>query len=247
MNSTTVQNRVVVWFSCGAASAVSAKLMLEKYGNRVAVVYCNTLASENRDNIRFLRDAEKWFGQSVTIIESEKYYDIDEVFWDTKYMAGPQGARCTVEMKKLPRFKFQRPDDLHVFGYTAEEQPRIERFEANNHDLRLEWPLRDRGFSKDDCFAIIKFAGIELPRMYQLGYRNNNCVGCVKATSPKYWNSIRRDFPEVFNKRAIQSRALGARLTRYKGQRLFLDELPADVFTGKDESISCGPECGVTK
>ncbi len=34
-------SRIVVWFSCGAASAVAAKLAVEKYNN-VMVVYCDT-------------------------------------------------------------------------------------------------------------------------------------------------------------------------------------------------------------
>ena len=35
------------------------------------------------------------------------------------------------------------------------------------------------------------------PLMYDLGYPNNNCIGCVKG-GMGYWNHIRKDFPEVF-------------------------------------------------
>lgn len=31
--------------------------------------------------------------------------------------------------------------------------------------------------------------------MYDLGYANNNCIGCVKG-GIGYWNKIRIDFPE---------------------------------------------------
>jgi len=79
--------------------------------------------------------------------------------------------------------------------------------------------------------------------MYELGYSNNNCIGCVKATSAKYWNKIRADFPEHFERRAQQSRELGVRLTRVDGERVFLDELPEDYLFGEMESISCGPDC----
>ena len=37
--------------------------------------------------------------------------------------------------------------------------------------------------------------------MYKLGYNNNNCIGCVKG-GQAYWNKIRIDFPETFNKMA---------------------------------------------
>jgi PP-loop superfamily ATP-utilizing enzyme len=39
--------RVLVWFSCGAASAVAAKLAVEKYGDQCEVLYCDTLAYEH--------------------------------------------------------------------------------------------------------------------------------------------------------------------------------------------------------
>jgi hypothetical protein len=105
--------------------------------------------------------------------------------------------------------------------------------------------LGDYQLTRDMCLDIIKAVGIQLPKMYELGYRNNNCIGCVKATSAKYWNMVRRDFPHVFQRRVEQSRELGVRLTRYKGERVFLDELPPNYLSGKLEDVSCGPECGV--
>ena len=236
--------RTIVWFSCGAASAVAAKLVLPSYED-VILVYCDTLASESQDNYRFMRDVEQWLQVPVTIISSKKYRDIDEVFEKTRYMAGISGARCTVEMKKVPRFEFQRPDDTHVFGYTAGEEKRAIRFEKNNHDLNVRWPLIHHGYTKQMCFDVLKEAGIELPQMYKQGYRNNNCIGCVKATSIKYWTMIRRDYPEVFARRSRQSRELGVRLTRLKGERIFIDEIPIDQNPkqGELENISCGPEC----
>lgn len=236
--------RVVVWFSCGAASAVAAKLAVEKYGPvRTAVVYCDTMASEHPDNQRFFDDVERWIGRRIHRIRSEKYTTVDEVFEKRRYMSGIAGAPCTVEMKKVPRFEFQRADDVHIFGLTSDERRRIERFSQENFDLSLEWLLRDAGITKDRCLEIVEEAGIALPVMYGLGYKNNNCLGCVKATSTKYWNAIRRDFPEVFELRAKQSREIGARLTRVHGQRIFLDELPLDSDDGVLENISCGPDC----
>lgn len=131
--------RVIAWFSCGAASAVAAKKAIEKYGSAVEVVYCNTMVSEHDDNVRFMADVENWLGVKVLRLSSDKYASVDDVFTQTHYMAGPQGARCTVEMKKVPRFKFQRADDIHVFGFTNDpkELKRIANFEFNNPDMSL--------------------------------------------------------------------------------------------------------------
>ena len=235
--------RVVAWFSCGAASAVAARVALEKYGDRCVVVYCDTMASEHPDNARFMADVERWLGVKVLRLK-DGWTKVDEVFAKRQYMSGPQGACCTVAMKKVPRFKFQNADDIHVFGFTSDEGKRIKDFEGNNPDMALEWVLRDRGMTKPDCFDVLRGAGITLPAMYGLGYRNNNCIGCVKASSRAYWTKIRQDFPEVFAARAKQSREIGCRLTRVNNKRVFLDELPAGVWKrGKMENISCGPEC----
>jgi hypothetical protein len=147
-------------------------------------------------------------------------------------------------MKKIPRRLYQRDDDLHVFGFTVEEHDRIADFEGNNPELDCEWILRDRFIRKADCFDILRQANIELPAMYALGFRNNNCLGCVKATSPAYWNLTRRYFPSVFFLRAAQSREIGCRLARLNGERIFLDELPPDAG-GEMENVSCGPQCGL--
>lgn len=242
----TDETRVVVWFSCGAASAVAAKLAVEKYGTeRVVLAYCDVLSTEHPDNARFMRDVERWVGLPVRVLRSEDYESVDDVFERTRYMAGIKGARCTVEMKKRPRFAFQRPDDVHVFGMTADEGRRIERFERNNPELSLAWLLRDGGVTKQQCYELLEAAAITLPVMYGLGFKNNNCIGCVKATSIAYWRKVREHFPETFARRARQSRELGVRLTRLRGVRIFIDEIPEDQPDEPvTEDVSCGPECG---
>jgi hypothetical protein len=235
--------RTLCWFSCGAASAVASKLMADKYGAQVELLYCNTLASEHPDNTRFKADVEQWVGLPVIVIGHARYTTVEQVFERERYMSGIAGAKCTVEMKKKPRFAYQRADDRHVFGLTADEGKRIATFEKNNPELILEWPLRDAGLSKADCLNMIRAAGIAIPTMYHLGFSNNNCLGCVKSQSPAYWNKIRQHFPAVFASRAEQSRRLGVKLIKIKGVRTFLDELPADSTEDLKEDLSCGPQC----
>jgi hypothetical protein len=237
--------RVIVWFSCGAASAVAAKKAIEKYGaDAVTVVYCDTSINEHADNVRFFIDVENWLGKRVDRIMSDSMHSVEDVFDSRQYMSGPYGAPCTVELKKKPRFAFQHADDVNIFGLTADEKKRIIEFSQRNPELNLEWILLDSKITKTECFRILSRAGIKLPTLYSLGYRNNNCLGCVKATSAKYWNMVRRDFPTVFQKRAKQSRDIGCRLTRMEGKRIFLDELPINYMgDNRLENISCGPDC----
>jgi len=236
--------RKIVWFSCGAASAVSAKLALNE--GSAEIVYCDT-GSEHPDNKRFLKDCEKWFGQKVIILKNEKYSDIWEVFNKTKWLVGPSGARCTTELKKKMRQNYERPDDIHVFGYTLEEIDRAERFSKNNFELKTQWNLIENNLNKNDCLALIERAGIELPVLYKLGYDHNNCLGCVKGQSG-YWNKIRIDFIDVFNRMAKVERQLNVAInkTYEKGERkrIFLDELDPKAGNYKNEpDISCSLFC----
>src|SRR5688572_5187292 len=78
--------RVVVWVSAGAASAVAWKLAANQFGERAMGVYCDVLSTESPDNGRFLKDVEKWVGLPLTILKSQKYNTIDDVFEGRKYM-----------------------------------------------------------------------------------------------------------------------------------------------------------------
>ncbi|WP_230688579.1 hypothetical protein, partial [Streptococcus pneumoniae] len=85
---------------------------------------------------------------------------------------------------------------------------RIERIKLTNPEISVAIPDADANLSHADCLALVARAGIELPKMYRLGYANNNCIGCVKGGAG-YWNKIRRDFPSVFARMALVERSLG--------------------------------------
>lgn len=231
--------RKLAWFSSGAASAIMTKILLSD-DPEVIPVNCDLGESEDEDNERFLNDCVLWFNAPITRISSSEYLTIDDVFEDRKYLSGFRGAPCTSAMKRVPRLEFQRPDDVHFFGYTADanDQKRATNFRANSPGLNLRFPLIERGLTKEACFALLEKAGINRPRIYDMGYPNGNCPGCVKATSPDYWALVRLRHPEVFARRAEQSRRFGARLaiigqeTDADGKRhnirAFIDEIPAD-------------------
>ena len=245
--------RVLAWFSCGAASAVAADLAIEKYGiDRVEVCYCDTLAYEHPDNRRFIQDVTGWLGKSIAVLKSKEYADIYDVFLRTRWLVGVGGARCTTELKKVVRKEYQRVDDIHVFGFTCDEESRVRRFNRENPEMRADHVLFDRGVSKNDCFRALAKAGIALPQMYRLGYKNNNCIGCVKGQTG-YWNKIRIDFPETFWTMAVVERELDAAINkRYetvngirRRVRVFLDELDPKAGRYATESAhECGVLCG---
>ena len=158
--------RIVSWFSCGAASAVATKKAIEKYGKENFIIASCVIDNEHEDNERFLKDCEKWFGLPILRLKSDKYTDCWDVWEKTKYLVGVKGARCTTEMKKMVRQKFQKPwSDIQIFGFTSEEKHRADRFLEQNPEAGLITPLIDLNISKDDCFKILSDAGIDLQAM----------------------------------------------------------------------------------
>lgn len=241
-----LQGRLLIWFSCGAASAVAAKLAIacHKGPEPIEVLYC-PVKQEHKDNLRFLAHVEKWIGRPVCLIRSKEYpsMDIYDVFRKERYISGIQGARCTRALKREVRMAYEWPEDTHVFGYTADEGPRIERFERENPALKCSWILRDLGITKNDCYRVLIDAGIQLPIMYRLGFNNANCICCVKGGAG-YQNKCRRHFPEEWAAMAKFTRSMGVRLVKHNGERVYLDELPEDAGNYEFEGdIECGPQC----
>lgn len=239
--------RVLCHFSCGAASAVATKLAINKYGkDRVEVLNIH-IKEEHPDNQRFLKDCEEWFGVPITTVQNEKYDgSIYEVF-KQGYLKGIHGAPCTTQLKRKIRAKFQREDDVHIFGYTMEEQQRAIDFEDRNQELDVDWTLIDAGLSKPDCLALLQDAGIEIPEMYKLGYKNNNCIGCVKG-GMGYWNKIRRDFPDVFARMAMVEREVDHAILKDPKGAIFLDELDPERGNMDEEvDIECSFFCAMAK
>ena len=236
--------RTVCWFSCGAASAVATKIALaERERESELIIAYTEVKEEHPDNKRFLADCEEWFGQKIEILGND-FYDrsIYRVF-EKNYIRTPKGAPCTRALKKQIRERFEKPTDRQVFGYTAEEQARLDRFIDANADVNIWTPLIEKGLGKEDCLAMLKNAGIELPAMYKLGYHNNNCIGCVKG-GMGYWNKIKVDFPEHFDRMA--------KLERFKKQTIFknryLDELkPTDGNYPQEPNIECSIFCQIAE
>lgn len=234
--------RTISWFSCGAASAVATKLAIANSETPVVVAYCK-VREEHPDNDRFLKECEKWFGQEIVVLMNETYDGSIFNVFEKNYMRTPSGSPCTRALKKQVRQSFEKPTDRQVFGYTIEEESRLDRFIDANNEVDI-WPiLIERNLTKADCLAMIENAGIELPEMYRLGYNNNNCIGCVKG-GIGYWNKIRQDFPDHFKRMADLEKRKGYTVLKDKNGPIFLHDLDASRGNyPKEPEIDCGIFC----
>lgn len=234
--------RHLIWVD-GVNSAVMAKMVMVDNPEAIPI-HCSMGSSVHADSHRFLDDLETWYGKEIIRIKSSEYDNIDEVFEARKYHAGVAGAPCTGIMKFVPRLNYQMPSDVHYWGYTADKRDakRFTNMQENYPELNQESPLISWGMTKAHTHDFLAQAGINRPYVYDIGYPNGNCLGCVKASSPNYWAMTRKYFPEVFARRAEQCRRFGSRLTRINGERVFIDEIPLDwPTTMRGQAV---PACG---
>lgn len=233
------ENPAIIWFSGGVTSAVATKIALRKYRD-VQIYYIETNA-QDPDTQRFLVDCRKWFQHDIHIRMSLKYHNPIDVFRKRHYINGVSGAPCTYYLKKKVRYSIEDEIgvwDAQVFGFDISERKRAQRFKEQYPNARAVFPLIDEGLSKSDCMAILRKNQIEIPQMYRLGFRNNNCIGCVKG-GKGYWNAIREHFPDKFTEMAQLEREIGA--SCIKGT--YLDELE---FVKSDPIVeSCSIFCEI--
>lgn len=221
------------WFSCGCSSLVACKLAKPD-----ETIYIH-VSNQHPDSIRFLADARQVLG-NITVLQSDQFVSVDEVI-SLGYINGPGGAACTLRLKKWVRQEWEQQHwgrHTYVWGFDVTEKDRAQRTADSMPEFDHEFPLIERGLTKEDCHALCDDMGIRRPIMYDLGYPNNNCVGCVKG-GKGYWNKIRNDFPYVFRRRAKQEREIGHSCIR----GTFLDELDPSSGRGKVVVPSCSLAC----
>jgi len=224
-------------FSAGVSSAVATKLAISD----IDVIIYTHIEDQHPDTLRFVRDCETWFGKPIEILYPE-YKSVENACLMASFISGPHGAACSRLLKKRTADQwlmeqFSGVHIRHVWGFDYDEQNRRDRIISALPTQEHLFPLIDRKFRKKNAHQVLKASGIKRPAMYDMGYSNNNCIGCVRG-GKGYWNHIRVDFPEVFEARAKLERRIGASCVN----GTFLDELNPNVGRHSPPIVE---ECGM--
>lgn len=226
----------VCWLSAGVSSFIAGYLTRDTVDQFIYI----DVEDQHPDSLRFIRDCEKPLGKPIQKLQSE-YQSVESVVRQFRFIKSAYGAKCTEVLKKRVRkeweYAHQNFDITYVWGMDCNERGRAERICDTMPQFHHEFPLIDSGLTKEDAHGICRKLGIRRPAMYDLGYSNNNCVGCVKG-GMGYWNKIRVDFPEVFAARARLEREIGHSCLN----GVFLDELAPDAGRMSDEIMD---DCGI--
>jgi len=191
----------IVSLSGGVSSAVAADRVINRYGRDSVTLWFADTSWEDDDLYRFVDDCmQRWGGELVRHTDGRNPLQIGE---EHHIIPNQRLAPCTFELKIEP-FRayladFPKPVTVHL-GLNWDEQRRMVRPKASYEELAgvmVDFPLMWEPYFWDTQ-AEVRSWGIDIPRLYNLGFPHNNCGGrCVKQGKGE-WNRLRIHFPERF-------------------------------------------------
>ena len=227
----------VSYFSAGVSSAVATKLMI---GEIDRVMYTH-IDDQHPDTMRFVKDCEAWFGKPVEIWQSP-LKSVDNTCRYASFIRSRNGgAACTQRLKRNVRKEFEAAHEgalRIVWGMDYGERERCERIRQSMPRHEHVFPLVDAMMTKAHAHEVLRASGLKRPATYDLGFHNNNCMGCLKG-GMGYFNLVRVLAPEVFWKRSKLERDLNFPII---GKGIWLDELDPD--RGRHAGPICD-DCGI--
>lgn len=230
----------VCWISAGVSSFVAGYLERDTIDKFIYI----DIEDQHSDSIRFIDDCEKVLGKKIERLESP-YKSVENAI-RAAHMIGNANTGfypCTNWLKKRIRkeweYEHRAYNITYVWGFDCHEERRAKTLVETMFKFGHCFPLIERQLTKQDVHGICTELGVKRPVMYDLGYNNNNCVGCVKG-GMGYWNKIRNDFPEVFESRSKLEREMGSSILK----ECYLDELDPKRGRMSDEiPIDCTIMC----
>jgi len=206
--------KVAVWWSAGVTSAIAAHLAIKKYGAENVDIWFFETGAHHKDNERFIRECEQWYGKHISIVQNRLYKNPIDVMTKLNYIKSAYYAPCTDVLKKEMRLYVEEhySYDHQIFGFEfgdIKELNRAIRFKEQNAYTNPLFPLIDEKISKPQALWILEnSAQIKRPMMYQLGFSNNNCKMCPKGGFA-YFNLCRKLFKPFFDATAKLERIVG--------------------------------------
>lgn len=230
----------VCWISAGVSSFVAGYIERDTIDKFIYI----DIDDQHPDSMRFIKDCEKALGKEIEILKSP-YGSVENAVMASGgyFTINRKFAPCTAWLKKRVRkeweYKHRDYDITYVWGFDCDEGHRADRLRETMIEFSHVFPLIERNLTKQDAHGMCERLGINRPAMYDMGYNNNNCIGCVKG-GMGYWNKIRIDFPEVFESRARLERETGNHILK----ECYLDELDPNRGRMSDEiPIDCSIMC----
>jgi hypothetical protein len=240
----------VVMFSGGVGSYCAAKRVItQHWPEPVTLLFADT-CMEDEDLYRFLDDASRALDVPITRIADGR--TPWQVFKDRRFLGNSRVDLCSRILKRELMDEWitkNFPDPTTVRCYVGidwNEEHRFTRMAPRKLPYVYEAPMIAAPFMlKEQMLDVLKQDGVEIPRLYTMGFAHNNCGGfCVKAGVGSF-KTLLKHLPERYAYHEAQEAALaehlGKPITILRRQRgkvkrlLSLKTLREEVQSGKDD------------
>ena len=207
-----MKTKCVVQMSGGVGSFLAAQRAIARFGQEnVVLLFADTLI-EDEDLYRFLDDSSAALGVPITRIADGR--TPWEVFRDVRYLGNTRIDPCSKVLKRELLRKWiddncDPTSTVVALGIDWTESHRFERAAPRWLPWELWAPLCDEPLiDKADTPAALAALGIELPRLYKLGFPHNNCGGfCIKAGQAQF-KLLHEKMPERYAECEAQEESL---------------------------------------
>jgi hypothetical protein len=186
-------------FSGGIGSWMTAKRVVEVAGaENVTLLFSdvkgfteNPHIGEDEDTYRFLDESAALLGAKLVKLVDGR--DIWQVFKDKRFLGNSRIAPCSHELKQKPAKKWIHencdPENtvIHV-GIDWTETHRMEAVARGYHPYKVAAPLTVEPYlTKKQMIEEAEKLGLKAPRLYEFGFKHNNCGGgCVRAGQAQF-------------------------------------------------------------
>lgn len=199
-------NRHVVMWSGGITSWATARHVIQQHGTASTTLLFADTNAEDPDLYRWNDEASKQLGVPITRVADARERTPMQVFEDKRWLGNTRLAQCALELKLKPCEDWLAGNPELTFDNTTlyvgldwSEPQRIPGNRASWLPWRTEYPLTEPPYwDKAQLFTQARDAGLEIPRLYELGFAHNNCGGgCVKGGVGQ-WTRLLKVFPELY-------------------------------------------------
>ncbi|TMR90544.1 hypothetical protein [Nonomuraea basaltis] len=208
--------RHVIQMSGGIGSFCAAERVRVRYGAENMVLLFADTKVEDPTLYQFLHAAAAYLKAPLVTVEDGR--TPFEVFRDVRWIGNSRVAPCTKHLKQKPCRAWLEEhcdpaDTILYVGIDHSESHRTPPITAGWAPWRVEFPMcEEPHLTREEMFDRCRAADIELPRLYSLGFKHNNCGGCCVRAGKKQWLRTLQEFPERYAEAERQEEELRAEL-----------------------------------
>ncbi len=193
-------SRNIIALSGGLASAYTADFVLKNIDCN-AILYFNDTKWEHEDLFRFLKDLENYWNKEI-------FFDVngsspEDIFYEKNFLGNNRVPLCSRFLKAEMLQKFAQKGDTLFFGIDLLEKHRAVRIAQvySNLEMKTRFPLIENEILKPEIYKWLKNIGIEIPALYKMGFKHNNCSGGCVRSGKKQWLHLLKVLPKVYEER----------------------------------------------